>query len=249
MLIKKRGKMACWDIPSLRKYVAKCENKDEEALQKAASEWLKVLAKNKISYEIEWFGIPIIQTAEDIVLMQELIFKLRPDFIIETGIAHGGSLIFYASLFEVLGKGSVVGVDIDIRKHNRNVIEAHPLFKRIELLQGDSTSDEVIRKIREFVPEGSKTIVSLDSNHYREHVLKELMLYKQFVNPGSYIVVFDTVTSALVDSGACDESYRDNGPMEAIYDFLKVDDDFAIDKQFNKLSISTSHDGYLKRIK
>jgi len=240
--------MPSWNIPSLRKYVARCENKDEKELQKAAFEWLKASARNRIDYEIEWFGVPIIQTAEDIVLMQELIFKLRPDFIIETGIAHGGSLIFYASLLEVLGKGRVIGVDIDIRKHNRDVIEAHPLFKRIEMLQGDSTSGEIIRAIREFVPGGAETIVCLDSNHYREHVLKELTLYKQFVNVGSYIVVFDTVTSALVDSGACDESCRDNGPMEAIYDFLKVDNDFAIDKQFNKLSISTSHDGYLKRI-
>jgi cephalosporin hydroxylase len=150
---------------------------------------------------------------------------------------------------EVLGKGRVIGVDIDIRKHNRDVIEAHPLFKRIELLRGDSTSGEVIHAIRECVPTGAETIVCLDSNHYREHVLKELTLYKQFVNVGSYIVVFDTVTSALVDGGACDESYKDNGPMEAIYDFLKVDNDFVIDKEFNKLGISTSRDGYLKRIK
>ncbi len=241
--------MCCWNIPSLRKYVAGCENKDKTGLQKVAFEWLTVSTKNRIDYEIEWLGVPIIQTAEDIVLMQELIFKVRPDFIIETGIAHGGSLIFYASLLEVLGKGKVIGVDIDIRRHNKDVIEAHPLFKRIKMLQGSSTSDEVIYKIRELIPEGCKVIVCLDSNHYRQHVLKELMLYKQFVDTGSYIVVFDTVTSALVDSGACDESYRDNGPMEAIDDFLKVDDGFVIDKEFNKLYVSTSPNGYLKRVK
>lgn len=241
--------MTCWDIPSLRGYVALCENKDERELQKAAFEWLKASTRNRIDYEIEWFGVPIIQTPEDIVLMQELIFRLKPDFIIETGIAHGGSLIFYASLFEVLGKGQVIGVDIDIRRHNRDVIEAHPLFKRIEMLQGDSTSDDVIHAIREFVPAGAETVVCLDSNHYREHVLKELTLYKQFVNVGSYIVVFDTVTSMLVDGGVCDESYRNNGPMEAIFDFLKVDGDFVIDKKFNKLGVSTSREGYLKRVK
>jgi len=241
--------MTCWDIPSLRKHVAGCENKDTGQLQKAAAEWLKASARNRIDYEIEWLGIPIIQTAEDIVLMQELVFKLQPDLIIETGVAHGGSLIFYASLFEIFGKGQVIGIDIDIREHNRGVIEAHPLFKRIKLIQGDSTSEEVISKIREFVPQDPNVIVCLDSNHYKEHVLKELMLYRQFVNTGSYIVVFDTATSALADSGVCDESYRNNGPMEAICDFLKVDNDFVIDKEFNKLYTSMSHNGYLKRIK
>ena len=241
--------MACRDIPSLRKYVTRLEDKNEKELEKAAFKWLAASTKNKIDYEIEWFGVPIIQAPGDIVLMQELVFKVQPDFVIETGIAHGGSLIFYASMFEILGKGRVIGVDIDIREHNRDVIEAHPLFKRIELLQGDSISEKVISRIRESVPAEAKAVVCLDSNHYREHVLKELTLYKQFVNTGSYIVVFDTMTSALVDSGACDESYRDNGPMEAIHDFLKTDNDFVIDKEFNRLYISTSHDGYLKRIK
>ncbi|MDD4979812.1 MAG: CmcI family methyltransferase [Candidatus Omnitrophica bacterium] len=241
--------MINWDMLSLRKHVARCENKDEKYLRKAALEWLKASTKNKIDYEVEWFGIPVIQTPADMVLMQELIFKAKPDFVIETGIAHGGGLIFYASLLELLGKGRVIGIDIDFRKHNRKVIEAHPLFKRIKIIQGDSTSDEVMEAIRVFVKKESRAIVCLDSNHHRKHVLKELLLYKQFVNVGSYIVVFDTITSTLVKSGVCGENYRKNGPMEAISDFLKKNRDFIIDKDFNKLYISTSPNGYLKRIK
>jgi cephalosporin hydroxylase len=246
---ERRKKMDSWDVASLEEYVARRKDKDGVRLLEAGSQWLEVSVANKLSYEIEWLGVPIIQTPEDIVLMQELIFRIRPDYIIETGIAHGGSLVFYASLFEILGKGRVIGVDIDIREQNREVIEGHPLCKRIELIEGDSTSDEVIRKVEQLAPKEACTIVCLDSNHYREHVLKELMSYRKFVNPGSYIVVFDTVASRLVDSGVCDESFRDNGPMEAIGDFLEIDSDFVIDAEFNKLYVSTSHNGYLKRVR
>ncbi len=253
MLMKKvkesrMNKDAYDNIVSVKGYVAKCENKDKSRLEQTAFEWLKVSAKNKMSYETEWFGMPIIQTPEDIVLMQELIFKIKPDFVIETGIAHGGSLILYASLFEALGKGKVIGVDIDIRKHNRDAIESHPLFKRIELIQGSSISEEVIEKLQQLVPKKASAVVCLDSNHYRGHVLNELKLYRQFVNPCSYIVVFDTISSALANSGIADKSYQDNGPMEAINDFLKIDDDFVIDEEFNKLYLSMSHNGYLRRL-
>ena len=241
--------MVDWEISSLREYVAKCDDKNENELKRAASEWLKASAMNKIDYEMEWFGVPIIQTAEDVVLMQELIFMVKPDSIIETGIAHGGSLIFYASMCELLGKGQVIGVDIDIRSHNKKVIESHPLFSRITLIEADSISDRTLHSIRELVPEGSKTIVCLDSNHYKDHVLAELNLYKQFLTVGSYFVVFDTVTSALAAQGVCDASYVDNGPMEAVKDFLKQNDGFIIDKQFNKLYTSTGPNGYLRRLK
>jgi len=238
-----------WNIKSLDKYVKKCQNKHEKNLHKSSNEWLKVSAENKIDYELKWLGVPIIQTAEDIVLMQELIFKVKPDFIIETGIAHGGSLIFYASLFEILGKGKVIGVDIDIREHNRQVIESHPLFKRIELVLGNSVAEETINKIKQMVPNTAKTIVCLDSNHYKEHVFEELKTYQSFIDLHSYIVVFDTVTSSLAKSGVCHESYIDNGPMEAVDDFIEINSNFIIDKDFNKLYTSTSHDGYLKRIR
>ena len=127
---------------SLRKYVLTKENKNIGELEEAAIKWVKVSAENRLSYEIDWLGVPIIKTPEDMILMQELIFKVQPDIITETGIAHGGSLIYYASLLELLGNGKVIGVDIEIREHNRKVIEKHPMFKRIELIEGSSVSDE-----------------------------------------------------------------------------------------------------------
>lgn len=240
--------MTNWNIPSLKKYVKRCENKDEEELKKAALEWLRVSAKNKMDYETEWLGVPIIQTPEDIVLMQELIFKVQPDVIIETGIAHGGGLIFYASLMEVLDRGKVIGVDIEIREHNRKVIEAHPLFKRIEIIEGDSTSGETIREIKKRIPENSKVIVCLDSSHFKDHVLQELELYQDFIIPGCYIVVFDTFSSKMAEMGVAESKYL-NGPKEAVDEFLSRNDNFQIDIEFDKLYISTSPNGYLKRIK
>ena len=144
---------------------------------------------------------------------------ILPGAIIETGIAHGGSLIYYASLLELLGKGKVIGVDIEIREHNRRVIEVHPMFKRIELIEGSSVSDEIIEKITKIVHKNSKVIVCLDSNHTKEHVLKELQLYHGFVNLGSYIVVFDAITSKLSELGACDKMYINNSPKEAVERF------------------------------
>ena len=235
------------NIPSLRKYVRIEENKDIGELEEVAIKWTKVSAENRLSYEIDWLGVPIIQTPEDMILIQELIFKIQPDFIIETGVAHGGSLIYYASLLELLGKGKVIGVDIEIREHNRIAIEVHPMFKRIELIEGSSISEETIVKIRKIVPKNSKVIVCLDSNHTKEHVLKELQLYNNFVNLGSYIVVFDTNTSKLAELGACDKIYINNSPKEAVEDFLKVNDNFEIDKHYNRLYISYSPNGYLRR--
>jgi len=238
-----------WKIPSLKKYVARCGNKNEIELHKKASEWMEVSAKNKIDYEVEWFGVPIIQTSEDIVLMQELIFKLKPDFIIEIGIAHGGSLIYYASLMELLNKGQVIGVDIEIREHNRKVIEAHPMFKRIEMIEGSSTSAKTIKEVSKRLPKNSKVVVCLDSDHIKDHVLRELELYKEFIPPGFYFVVFDTNTSELARLGVCDSKYINNGPKEAVEEFLEKNDNFEIDKEYNKLYVSTSENGYLRRIK
>jgi len=236
-------------IPSLRKYVLTKRDKNTLDLEKVGLQWTKVAEENRLSYEIDWLGVPVIQTPEDLILVQELIFKVKPDFIIESGIAHGGSLIYYASLMELLGKGKVVGVDIEIRENNRKVIEAHPLFKRIEMIEGDSVSDDTIREIRKRVPKNSKAIVCLDSNHTKAHVLKELQLYQDFVVPGCYIVVFDTNTSKLAELGACDKKYINNGPKEAAEEFLRINDNFEVDKYYNKLYVSCSPDGYLRRIK
>ena len=235
-------------IPSLRKYVRIKENKNIKELEEAAIKWVKVSAENRLTYEIDWLGVPIIQTPEDMILIQELIFKIQPDVIIETGVAHGGSLIYYASLLELLGKGKTIGIDIEIREHNRKVIEAHPMFKRIELIENNSVSKETIAKIRKMVPKDSKIIVCLDSNHTKDHVLKELQLYNEFVNCESYIVVFDTITSKLAELGICDKLHLDNGPKEAIDEFLKEHSNFEIDKSYNKLYVSCSQNGYLRRI-
>lgn len=237
------------NITSLRKYVRIKENKNIKDLEETAIRWLKVSAENRLSYEIDWLGVPIIQTPEDMILMQELIFKIQPDVIIESGIAHGGSLIYYASLMELIGEGNIIGIDIEIREHNRKVIEKHPMFKRIKLIEGSSISEETIEKIRKIVPKNSKVIVCLDSNHTKNHVFKELQLYKSFVNPGSYIVVFDTSSSKLAEIGALNKIYLNNGPMEAVIEFLEMNNDFKIDQRYNKLYISSSPNGYLKRIK
>lgn len=245
-----KNKMAEYDnLPSLREHVTGEKNKDTEALNKAAEEWVKVSAKNKLAYEVDWLGVPIIQTAEDMILMQELIFKLKPDIILETGIAHGGSLIYYASLLELLGKGRVIGVDVDIREHNRKVMEAHPLYKRIDMIEADSIAEETIQKIKNMIPDGAKVLVCLDSMHTKDHVLKELKLYQQFVKPGSYIVVCDTHTSRMVELGVAGEEYRNNSPREAVDEFLQETDDFEVDKEYNKLYTSYAPDGYLKRVK
>jgi len=237
------------NIVSLKKYVKFKKNKNFKELEETADKWIKVSAENKLAYEVEWFGVPIIQTSEDMILMQELIFKVKPDVIVETGIAHGGSLIFYASIMELLGNGKVIGIDIDIREHNKKVIEAHPLFKRIELIEGSSVDIGVIKKINEKICKGSKVIVCLDSDHTKDHVLQELTLYNKFVTKESYLVVFDTHTSRLVELGVCDKKYRNNSPKEAIGDFLKTNKSFVIDKEYNKLFISYSLNGYLKKIK
>jgi cephalosporin hydroxylase len=237
------------NIPSLRKYVLTKNNKNTKELEKIGKQWTKVAHENKLSYEIDWLGMPVIQTPEDLILMQELIFKLKPDVIVETGIAHGGSLIYYASLLELLGKGKVIGIDIDIKEHNRKVIESHPLFERIEMIQGSSTSPEIVDETKKRISENSKVLVCLDSDHTKNHVLKELELYNELVSTGSYIVVFDTNTSELAKLGTCDRKYIDNGPMEAVEEFLQNNDNFEIDKSYNKLYISYSQNGYLRRIR
>lgn len=236
-------------VVSTREHVGVLLDKDISELHITGDEWVKASAKNRLPYEIDWLGVPIIQTPEDLILMQELIFRVKPDFVIETGIAHGGGLIFYASLMELLGKGKVIGVDIEVREHNRKAIEGHPLFKRIEIIEGSSTAPDTILKIKSRILMNSKVIVCLDSNHTKTHVLNELELYKSIVNIGGYIVVFDTVSSMLADCGVADKKYIGNSPKEAVSEFLRKNNDFEVDKGFNKLFVSSSPDGFLRRIK
>lgn len=208
--------------------------------------------KARYSYNFSWMGRPIIQYPQDMIAMQELIWEIKPDLIIETGIAHGGSLIYYASLLELIGKGEILGIDIDIRKHNREEIEKHPMYKRISMLEGSSLSDEIIEKVKKIAAGKESVLVVLDSNHTHEHVLRELELYAPLVSLNSYIVVFDTIVEYLP------EGYFDqprpwgigNNPKTAVDAFLAANDQFVINKSIDdKLLISVAPNGYLKRIR
>jgi len=150
---------------------------EDHSLKNLGIKFLVDSADKKYSYNFSWLGRPIIQLPQDMIAMQEIIWNTKPDLLIETGIAHGGSLIFYASLFEIIGKGQVVGIDIDIRPHNRKEIEKHPLYKRIKMIEGSSVSPEIIKKVSEYSKGKERIMVVLDSNHTHEHVFKELELY------------------------------------------------------------------------
>jgi len=184
--------------------------------------------------------------------MQEIIWQIQPDLIIETGVAHGGSIVYYASLLELIGKdGIVVGIDIDIRKHNRELIETHPMFKRIKLIERSSISNETIKEVEQIVKTKNRIMVCLDSNHTHEHVLKELQLYSNFVTTGSYCVVFDTIIEDMPADYIWNRPWgKGNNPKTAVWEFLKTNDNFIIDKNIeNKLLITVAPDGFLKRIK
>jgi cephalosporin hydroxylase len=227
-------------------------NGSNASLQQAAEAFNIESNKGQYSYNFSWMGRPIIQYPQDMIAMQEIIWELKPDLIIETGIAHGGSLIYYASLMELIGKGEVLGIDIDIREHNRREIEAHPMFKRIKMLEGSSIDEQLVQKVKEHAKGKQTVLVSLDSNHTHEHVLRELQLYAPFVTPGSYIVVFDTIVQDLPE-GYFKEKRPwgiGNNPKTAVWEFLKNNDQFTIDTAIdNKLLISVAPEGYLKRVK
>lgn len=209
-------------------------------------------AKYKYSYNFTWLGRPIIQYPQDIVAMQEIIWQVKPDLIIETGIAHGGSLIFYASMMEILGgDGHVLGIDIDIREHNRVEIENHRMYKRITMIEGSSVDQEIIRQVNEFSKGNKRILVALDSNHTHDHVYKELQFYSPLVTKDSYLVVFDTVIEDMPEDFFPDRLWgKGNNPKTAVYEFLKTNDRFEIDKEIqNKLLITVAPDGYLKCIK
>jgi cephalosporin hydroxylase len=209
-------------------------------------------AKYKYSYNFTWMGRPIIAFPQDMVAMQEIIWNVKPDLIIETGVAHGGSIVYYASLLELIGgEGLVIGIDVDIRNYNRVLIEAHPMFKRIKLIQGSSTSIEVVAQVKEIAESKSKVLVCLDSNHTHNHVLEELGLYANFTTVGSYCIVFDTVVEDMpVDWNWNRPWGKGNNPKTAVWEFLKTHSEFEIDAAIhNKLLITVAPDGYLKRIK
>jgi cephalosporin hydroxylase len=207
--------------------------------------------KAQYSYNFSWMGRPIIQYPQDMIAMQEIIWQVKPDLIIETGIAHGGSLIFYASLLELIGKGVVLGIDIDIREHNRKEIEAHPMFKRIRMIQGSSIDASLVREVEKIAAGNQTVMVCLDSNHTHSHVLDELKFYSPFVTVGSYLVVFDTIVEDMPENYLPGRSWgRGDNPKTAVHEFLKTHPEFVIDTDMdNKLLISVAPQGYLKRIK
>ena len=222
-------------------------------LQSAAQQFNVESNKAKYSYNFKWMGRPVIQYPQDIVAMQELIWDIKPDLIIETGIAHGGSLIFYASMLELIGKGEILGIDIDIREHNRKEIEKHPMYKRITMIQGSSIDPGIVEKVRESAGDKETILVVLDSNHTHEHVFEELKAYAPLVSLNSYIVVFDTIVEYLPADylpGHIRPWGIGNNPLTAVQEFLVQNTDFEIDKSINnKLLISVAPDGYLKRVR
>ena len=226
-------------------------NRKNSALVESAEVFNDVSNKAMYSYNFSWMGRPIIQYPQDILAMQEIIWQVKPDLIIETGIAHGGSIIYYASLLELIGKGSVLGIDIDIRQHNRKAIENHPMYKRIQMLEGSSVGEEMLAKVKELAAGKQTILVALDSNHTHEHVLAELRMYSPFVTKGSYLVVFDTIVENLPDYYLPGRPWKKgDNPMTAVQQFLNENSDFVIDEDIdNKLLISVAPQGYLKRIK
>ena len=235
-------------------------------LRKIASEWLALANAKKYSYHFEWQGRPIIQYPQDIVALQELIWNVKPDLIIETGIAHGGSLILSASMLALLdmyeamaashitdirsSKRKVLGVDIDIRAHNKQAIEAHPLSSRIQMIQGSSISPAIIEQVKSIAAEYETVLVILDSNHTHDHVLAELEAYALLTSVGSYCVVFDTVIEDMSKEMFPDRAWGpSNNPKTAVWKYLETHKEFEIDKSIPyKLLITVAPDGYLKRI-
>ncbi len=205
----------------------------------------------KYTYNFRWMGRPIIQFPQDMVAMQEILWDVQPDLIIETGIAHGGSLIYYASILELIGKGRILGVDIDIRDHNRAEIEKHPMAKRIEMIQGSSIDEELAAGIAEQAKDAETVLVVLDSNHTHAHVKAELELYANLTTAGSYCVVFDTIVEDMPAGSYPDRPWDiGDNPKTAVHEFLKSNDEFVIDSAVHeKLAITMAPDGYLKRVR
>lgn len=224
--------------------------KEDHELRALSTEWMVKTLPHRYSYNFSWMGRPIIQYPQDMIAMQELLWRVKPDLIVETGIAHGGSLVFYASLCELIGHGEVLGIDIDIRAHNRAAIEEHPMAGRIRMIQGSSIDPAVVRQV-EASAAGKRTLVVLDSNHSHEHVLAELRAYAPLVSVGSYCVVFDTVVEDLPAGHFPDRPWDvGNNPKTAVKEFLGGNANFAIDDDVEaKTLITVAPGGYLRRLR
>lgn len=240
---------------------------EDQDLQKITRHWMNAANRQKYSYHFEWMGRPIIQYPQDMVAMQELIWTVRPDLIIETGIAHGGSLILNASMLALLdmteaieagvafdprqSRRKVLGIDIDIRTHNRAAIEAHPMASRIQMIQGSSIDAQVIEQVQHVAAGYQRILVSLDSNHTHDHVLAELEAYAPLTSVGSYCVVFDTVIEDMPAEMFPDRPWGPgNNPKTAVQEYVKTHQEFEIDRHIeHKLLITVAPEGFLKRIR
>jgi len=229
--------------------------KDTE-FQNRSRDWLEESMRKSYVYNFSWMGRPIIQNPIDIMAMQEIIWEVKPDLIIETGIAHGGSLIFSASMLVLNaacggpGDAEVLGIDIDIRPHNREAIEAHPMSKRITMIEGSSIAPEIVAQVKARAKGKKRILICMDSNHTHDHVLAELEAYAPLISVGSYCVVFDTfVEDVPADVFQNRPWHPGNSPKTAVWEYLKSHPEFEIDKTIpNKLLITVAPDGYLKRV-
>jgi cephalosporin hydroxylase len=235
-------------------------------LQKQALGWAMKAAKYNYVFHFSWMGRPVIQYPQDLVAMQEILWAVKPDLILETGIAHGGSLIFSASMLALLdiceamesgnpfdprqSRRKVLGVDIDIRPHNRAAIETHPMASRIQMIQGSSIDDAVVSEVRKIASGYKRVLVCLDSNHTHDHVLGELQAYAPLVSKGSYCVVFDTIVEDMPASMFPDRPWGPgDNPKTAVREYLKTHPEFEIDRRVaDKLQITVAPDGFLRRI-
>ena len=213
----------------------------KKAFELLSHQWLKVGWDQKYSYTFTWLQRPIIQLPEDMFRIQEIIYRIKPDIIIETGIAHGGSLIYYASLCKLMGKGRVIGIDIEIRKHNRSAIESHQMSAYISLIEGDSTDRTIVNQIKSMVKKDETVLVILDSCHSKQHVLDELEAYHDLVSPGSYIVATDGILRDLHDVPCGYNSWIKENPSEAVDEFIRRHPEFILEKPswlFNESQLS-----------
>jgi cephalosporin hydroxylase len=232
-------------------------NADDAPLRAAADAFMAASIAPKYSYNFSWLGRPVIQYPQDIVAFQELVWRAQPQLIIETGVAHGGSLILSASLLELLAAcggdadGAVIGIDIDIRAHNRAAIEAHPLARRITLIEGSSTAGDVVAQVRSRAAGRERVLVCLDSNHTHAHVLAELQAYAPLVTPGSWCIVYDTVIDALPKAAYPDRPWGPgDNPATAVRAFLATRDDFVVDPSIDaKTLITVAPGGFLRRVR
>ena len=242
--IEKDGKTETFPIESV------------EAFEAVSDAWLRVGWDAKHVYGFSWMGRPIIQLPDDMVRIQEVIYAIKPDIVIETGIAHGGSLIFYASLLKAMGKGRVVGIDVDIRAHNRKAIEAHEMADLITMYEGSSIDPDIVSKVSGEVTSGQTTLILLDSNHSKEHVLEELRAYAPLVSKNSYIVACDGIMKQVKGALRTEPDWDWNNPLSAIKEFLQEDPNFIeqepewpFNESITKKRVTYWPHAFLKRIK